>query len=404
MNVLKKINCFLNPVFFSYLIGGILSSLLIGYALSSILLVLFVLTSILYTLINKKNITLNLNLIFPVSLYCIFILSLFWSVDIQNTIKGLGRTVVLALVPLAFILIPVFTKRNLDLVFSIFTKTNVLLGLFFLFNAVIKYFSSKDSVVFTYHELVSVLDLNAIYVSFFFLFNFVYLLQKKNKKTWEKWSMFILFSLVFLLSSKMAIFCLLVLIAVYSVFFTNTRIVFVKNKFLIVLFILLTSLISGKVIERFLSESKSDVHEVFFIQQVNHTYPWTGTTIRALQLRFLFDQIKEDNILFNGFGLFASRENLTKRHIKLGTYPSYHDYNYHNMYAQMISELGLLGLSVLIVMLISNCYKSIKNRTFLFLSFSIIMLFWFFSESVLWVQRGLFFFIIFHCLLNRTKF
>ncbi|MCO4820745.1 MAG: O-antigen ligase family protein [Flavobacteriaceae bacterium] len=227
-------------------------------------------------------------------------------------------------------------------------------------------------------------------------------MEKKKKSNLDLFSLVVFLGMILLLSSKTIIVCLLLLIIIYFVFYKTSKKVLMGNKKIILIVVIVMISSSKYVIERFSSEMDSNFIEVLNVEKVNHTYAWTGSTIRLLQLRFLKEQIYENKIFLKGFGLFASRESLEKKHLQLGTYPTYHDYNYHNMYAQMLAELGLLGLLLLLTMLILNLSASVKKRSFLFFSFSLIMVIWFISESVLWVQKGLFMFIIIYCLLYRN--
>jgi hypothetical protein len=120
--------------------------------------------------------------------------------------------------------------------------------------------------------------------------------------------------------------------------------------------------------------------------------------------RILKEQLSQDNIILTGYGLFASRENLEQRHKNFNTYFGYHNYNYHNQYAQTISESGIIGLILLILLLGTNIYKAIRSHYFLFISFSILIILWFATESVLWVQRGVVFFSVFYCLFAHLDY
>ena len=62
---------------------------------------------------------------------------------------------------------------------------------------------------------------------------------------------------------------------------------------------------SKKGIERAVVEKASNIEEVWKSEKFNRIYPWTGTTIRLLQLRNLKNQIKDDKIFWTGFGLFG---------------------------------------------------------------------------------------------------
>ena len=203
MSVVNKIKAFINrQEFLSYLITLVLSTLLIGYAPSSIAMGVFVFFSVRYSVIHKNKIKVDITLILPILLYLLYGLTLFWSVNQSGTKIGLEKTVVLFVIPLTFGLLPKFSKKNYNIVFRYFTKINILFGLFFLIVAIVNFFKTRSLSVFTYHELVSVFNLSAIYVSLIFSISLFYLLSKKNKST--KDTILILFFLVLLLllSSK----------------------------------------------------------------------------------------------------------------------------------------------------------------------------------------------------------
>ncbi|WP_248724938.1 O-antigen ligase family protein [Seonamhaeicola sp. ML3] len=299
--------------------------------------------------------------------------------------------------------LPSLNSKDITKIFKIFTVSNLIFCKFFLFYAIYRFISTSNLAVFSYHELVSILDLNAIYVSVYFALNLIYIIQKSKKSRFDIWVAIVFLGFIILLSSKTIIACLLILLIIYSFLRSGFKKLFKKNIIVFIISSLIFLLISQHVVSRFISEGNSNIEEVLAMKDTNHTYPWTGTTIRLLQLRFLHNQIQEDNIFITGFGLFASRENLSNRHKSFGTYPGYHSYNYHNMYAQILSETGVLGFSILFGILLLNIVLSIQRKSYLFLSFSIIMTVWFLTESVLWVQRGLFFFIIIHCIFNKLQ-
>lgn len=396
----------LRPEFFPKQIALIFSTLLVGYAPSSIALGILTAFSIYYTVsVKKKEIVIQKELLWPVFIYSLFALTLLWTVNNSLTFKGLGRTVVLIVLPIAFTLIPKFTLKQTNLVLEYFTKANLAFGLFFVLNGVINYTQSKSLSVFTYHELVSVLDLNAIYVSTFFLISFTYLVSKQNKSRFDVISILFILGLIILLSSKMIFLVLIILFFSYIFFnkkktYSNSS----KSLFAILIAIAIVAITSWQVINRFIEEKTTNVEEIITSDKFGKVYPWTGTSIRLLQARIFYEQLEEDSIFWKGFGLFASRENVKKRHLEYNTYFVFHQYNYHNQYIQIFSEAGIFGLIILIIMLIINFIKAKKSRHFVFISFSIVIPLLFFSESFLWVHRGVLFFTLFYCLMHRTNF
>ena len=202
--------------FLMYLFGLSLSTLLLGQAPSSIGLGLFCLFSVRYCIINKIKTRFSFSFLLPIALYVFFVLSLFWTVDDHQTIKGLQRTITLAVIPFTFAIIPKVKPKNYHLVLSLFTYSNAIFGLFFIIVATVKYaFNSQGINVFTYHNLVSILDLNAVYVSMVFSIAFFYLLTLKNKSALQNSLIVFFLILIVLLSSKTIISVILFSIIVY---------------------------------------------------------------------------------------------------------------------------------------------------------------------------------------------
>lgn len=406
MSVKSKIRSVNNhDDFLSYMLALTLSTILVGYAPSSITLIVFCLFVIRHRLINKISFKLNTSSILLISLYLFCCVSYLWTVDQELSLKGMGRLPVLLVIPIIFAMIPKFTVKSFKIVLNGFTISNILLGLFFLVVAIINYIKLGDSTVFTYHDFVDVLNLNAIYVSVFFALSYFFLLSKKTKKRIDYLGLFFLGTTILLLSSKTIIAAFLIGNITYI--FTNNRFKSLNPSKTIGFFLIMISIAamtSHEVVERILTEKTTNFEEVLHREKFNKVYPWTGTSIRLLQLRNLKEQIEEDDVFWKGFGLFASRKNLRDRYIAFNLYPGYYGYNYHNMYAQILSELGIFGLLTLLVILGLGFIKSFKTKSFFMLMFYFLMTMVFITESFLWVHRGVFIFVIMNCLFHKTDF
>jgi hypothetical protein len=381
-----------------------LVTLPLGYAFSSILLGVFIFYAFLYMLLSIKTPRFEVALILPLLLYSLFCLSAIWTTDINLTLKGLSRTISLFLVPFAFGILPRIARDEYSIILNVFSKANVVFGLFFISTSIYRYSVSRNLDEITYHALVSNLGLNAVYVSAFFTVSFFFLIQRINKSKINLICAAFLFLMIVLLSSKVFVLILFLGLLVYVIKFKILRKIKIKKLIVVSLIGVLMSVFASKEILRRVSvESETNLKEVITRKTFNRVYPWTGTSIRLLQLRILREQIMEEKLFWNGFGLFASRNDLKIRHKSFNTYFGYHSYNYHNTYAQTLAETGIFGLLIIILMLAVNIFNAIKSDSFTFLMFSILTIFWFFTESVLWVQRGIFFFIVFYCLFNRIE-
>lgn len=401
----KVINVINHRDFLSYLLILSLSTLLIGYALSSIFLGVFIFFSIRHAVITKTKPSFNLRLVLPMVLYVFFVITIIWTVDVKLTLKGISRELPLLILPLVFSILPALKTINLFFILKRYTIANFVLALFFLFTAFLRFIDTWSFSEFTYHDLVLALELNAIYVSFYFLISLFYLLGKDNVSKFEMLLSVFFIGMLMLLSSKTAILILLcgLLLKGITHFVTEKKSI---KKAIIVgsLVIVVIGFMSRKIVDRVSVEMDTNISEVFTKEKFNQVYPWTGTSIRLLQLRILSEQIEEDHIFWTGYGLFASRNSLKERHEKYNTYIAYHTYNYHNQYAQTMADTGFIGLLILIVILLYNLKRAIQVKNYFYFMFFFTLCVLFISETLLWVHRGIFMFSIMYCLLCRTEF
>ncbi|WP_370477435.1 O-antigen ligase family protein [Tamlana flava] len=412
MSAITPINKIFNNNLSVYVVGLLLATLMLDYGFGSFSLVLLVFYS-LFKFFTKNNneVFFDYKLTFPVLLFLWFSVTYFWTIDKSLTLKGIGRISALFLVPFAFCFLPKFTRLEFFKILKAYTVVNFFLGIVFVITSLIRFLESRKLTEFTYHDLVSSFNLNAIYVSVFFSLSFFYLFLKPKKRIYEIVFLIFFLMMIVLLSSKTIIFCLLIgiiFIGWKKVKNRTPKLVEIVLTFLVICLIALlaTKEITKRVNEEFVinSDEKTNLLQVLEKDKFSQVYPWTGTSIRLFQLRLLKEQIETEHVFLNGFGLFASRIDLKKRHEQYGTYKGYHIYNYHNCYAQVLSETGIIGLLLFLFLLSSNIVFALKSNNLLFVFFSFVAPVWSFTESFLWVQRGIFFFIIFYCLFNRTEF
>ena len=389
---------------YALLIGLFLSFLPLGAAFSSITLAALGTFSAWQILKYRYKPKLTLAGILPIGLFTLFLLSLTWSIDIDLTKKGLGRMITLMLIPVMLWTMPEIKRVNRNFIFEVFTTANCLFGVLFLGTSLVNYFRTNSLSVLTYHDLVDVLDLNSIYISAYFLFSVAYLLSKKGKSLWDVLRTLFLSGMIVLLSSKMLILTGLFIFLIEIFIRKGFRQIKRPRVWIPVIVIAGLLYFSGsKVMSRFLDEQTTNIEEVLTTEKFKKVYPWTGTSFRALQLRILYEQTREESIFWKGFGLFASRVDVAKRHEQFNTYYTYHQYNYHNNYAQVFAESGIFGLLILLAMLVITFIKAYKRRDWHMAYFAIILSFLFLSESMMWVQRGLFFAVMIYSIMHRSE-
>lgn len=396
----------------------------LGYAFNSVSLGLL----IIITLINykKENINFDKYLIFPIALYLLMLLSFTWSIDKERTIAAISKELPLLLFPICFLLFRSFSEPEKHKIIKGFSYGMVAFSLFYLIKAAIRFFISQDTSVFFYHELVTK-DVNAIHVSVYMAVSFFYFLVKPIKTKFDKLALAILFLMVFLLSSKNIVVVFLGLLGFYYLFFSKTAKKLRLRNLILILVLLFSLPFIGKVKERFKQEyetimTDSSVNDVISkgsekVYNVSIKQAWTnetfkpndffpGTAFRVYQFRIFIEFMQEEAIFWSGFGLDASYSKIEEKgvqyHLFLGdeNQEGYQKMNFHNQYIQIFAELGVFGFLLLLIMLALSIRNAIDSKNYLHIAFSVLMISLFFTESFLWRQRGITFFIVMYCILN----
>ena len=230
----------------------------LGHAVNSFAVALFILAAILSS--KKSEIKLESVFILPIFLYLLMALSLSWSLNTSDTLKALGKVVPIALIPIAFIIMPTFAESSKQKFLKYYSYGISISSFLLLAKAVIRYFIFGNSDVFFYHELVTK-EVNAIHVSVFVAMAFFYFLKIKSKLWIDRICMLILVIFILLLSSKNIIVVFIMLTVAFELcnFFRNKR----KSYILLLLIpvgfsvLFFTTNISDRFLIEFQSNEKS---------------------------------------------------------------------------------------------------------------------------------------------------
>lgn len=395
-------------------------------AINNILLGVFVISSFFY--IRRNKMIFSWAYLLPMLLFLWMCFSYLWSIDKERTLSAIPKEIALLLVPIAFLLIPSFTKEQRDKLIKYYSYTMLFFVLFFLIRAVLRFILTKETSVFFYHGPDNETDtglvprlLNAIHVSVYVAIAFFYFFIKEHKNKIERLASLLLFVFVLLLASKniILVFVLLILI---QIFFYSKMANRLRLRNLTLILILLGIILSfGKIKERFLIEFTSNteksishnvkvnnelgvnnvsIYEAWNNKKFTHNDFFPGTSFRVYQFRMFKDFLDEEPIFWKGFGLNASLNKLLEKEKQYNLYPGYGTFNFHNQYVQNFAELGAIGFVLLLIILIINTKKAFNSKDFMHIAFAILMLSLFLTESFLWRQRGVVFFTTFYCLFN----
>jgi O-antigen ligase len=408
-----------NKTLLVYLLTAMLITLPMKYIIGSLTGVIF----LIFTLVKskKEDFSIPKVLLLPMLLYALMLMSLFWTIESKQTIKGLQKEVLFLLIPLAFCGLPKITRNQVKKVLNYYSFAMVVFAIFYLLKAIVKFVASGNKKVFFYHELVT-LEVNAIYVAVFASLAMFCLLAKKEKSIVDKTGFSILIVLIFLLSSKNIIIVDLAMIIIYYFFFSTvsrrtkrlilstvvivsiSAVIFIKpvrDRFMIEFETILVDSSLKKTTE----ENQGPIYNISLKQawsqdkfQQNDFFP--GAAFRFFQIRIFKEMLQEENIFFTGFGLDASQNKIKEKVKEHNLYPDYGEFNFHNEYIQIFSELGVFGFLLVISMLVVTIRKGIINKDFIHIAFSVTMIVLFLTESFLSRQRGIIFFIILYCMFN----
>jgi O-antigen ligase len=350
--------------------------------------------------------------------------SLIWTVNFDETLSGLKKSVIFLLIPAAFLVIPKLSKVQVSKIIRLFSFSMVLYAIYFFIAAIIKFSVAQNAAVFFFHELVSV-ELNAIYMATFASLAMFYFVSIENKNSIERLAMFTLLLFVFLLSSRSIFFIDLILIIFYYIFFSKTHEgVKIITVFAFILFLIISVASSQEIKDRLLSKSETafvdnilnkniteeeerennvTIQEAWSKSEFQQNNFFPGTALRVFQVRVFKEMLDEKDIFFTGFGLGASQPEIEKKVEEHQLFLGYKVFNFHNQYIQTFAELGVFGFLILVLMLLINLKNAIYNKNFLHLVFALTMIILLLTESMFCRQRGIVFFIILYCVFNATE-
>jgi hypothetical protein len=198
----------------------VLLTIPLSYAINSIAMGLFAVTTLFY--VKKSNFKIDKTLVLLVFLYLLMAVSLSWSHDLNASINALSKELPLLIFALSFMTFSSFDESKKQMVLKYYSFGMFLYLIFFLTKAVVRFIITRDISVFFYHELVTE-DLNAIHVSVYMTVAFFYFYAKELRSKFDSIISFLLAVFIFLLSSKNIVVVFILLVVIFELFYSKKK-------------------------------------------------------------------------------------------------------------------------------------------------------------------------------------
>jgi O-antigen ligase len=377
--------------------GLFLSTIIFKYAVGNIFLGIM-LSLFLVQLLQNKTFIFKRSLL-PIFIYFLWgVVSLFWTTDFSNTIKGISSTFPLIIIPILISQYPEFDLDDLTKSIRIFSIALLLYFLVCFINASFLFLNDKLYAHFFYHDLVSVFNNNAIYISLAvsvcILFNYSF--QNKTKKDYFIIALLVFFLLV--LSSKNIIITTFLLILSSLYINKENRKSFFLMIVVFVVIVLFLTLSENPIKQRFLNELNFNIPYIWLGQDF-YNYNFSGFEIRLFQWRLMKEMIVNNQVGILGLGLNNVNYLLEQYFSYYNLYKGYFYINFHNQYLQTLAELGFVGLGLLLNVFLGLIYMVFSYKNIYGLVFILIFMSAFFTESFLCRQKGIFLFTTIYSLI-----
>jgi O-antigen ligase len=402
-------------------------------AINNIALLFFVVSALTYGKYYHLKSTSLVSILIFIVLSC----SYFWSIDPENTLKNIPRAIFFLVIPMAFTFLKPFSASRKETILKSYAYGMLVLVIFFLARALVRFLFSQNPEVFFYHgasyEVNQGLvpkELNAIHVSVFVSLAYFILLYQSAKNKFDYLVLGVFTIFIVLLSSKNIIIIFGLLNLIYIFYFSTSAYKMRLRNLLIFVGLVGVFLSFTKIKDRIAIEfadhsTKSVSHHVIHnipesvnILSIREAWEkktftpndyFPGTAFRVYQFRLFLDFLKEDQIFWKGFGYEAAQSKIQEKGKQYNVFlgddiqEGYQQKNFHNQFIQIFAESGVIGLLLLLLMLAFLLRQGIQHKDFLTITFVVLMISVFLTESFLWRQRGMVFFVTFYCLFLSNK-
>ena len=362
-----------------------------------------------------QNASKNLYVILLWLLFLLYIISAFFSKNQHEGFAIIERKASFIILPLLIFAFPV-SISEIKKICKLFV-----LGVILAFIICIGYafyqvlFNSRELALFFYQKLTTVLSMNAVYMASYCIIalHIVLYFSKEYHIVLVLIVSVLLIIFCVLLNSKMMLVCLCLGLIIFA-FKKLSRLKALLTSSIILASMFFIGVGVPKVKERITLEVNSNMS---VIKQDTFRYdtPFTGTSLRLVFWRFSKEIIKENNGWLMGAHTGDFQDLLNEKYKRNGIYTGnlelkdtgYLGYGPHNQYIEVLLSLGIIGLIIFLILLILYLKKAWVTNNYLALQCILLFLFFFITESVLSVNKGvvvfLFFTLLFYNINTHSK-
>jgi O-antigen ligase len=349
---------------------------------------------------------------FPAILYLVTMIGTIYTVDKDRALDDWEKQLALLLLPFIFSVCSLDLKKYRMALLKAFGLTSVAVILYCFWDAIhaIEYnklpLGILFSTAFSSHNFSAPLELHATYLSMYSALSFTAFLlllidaQSILHKVLYGLGCFVLLAGIFQLSSRSVFIAMLLIVLILCPFVLVAKAR--RRKFMMVLYSSAIACLGACV---FMGLFKSP-----FMMSAEQELTVNRQSLfqsRATRWKCAIELIGQSPLVGRGSG--SEKRILKEEYFKEHLYNSYvHELDAHNEYLSFLLKSGLLGLGCYLAVLYGGFRQAVAGRDFIFCSFLVLVTVVSFSENILDVNKGIFFFgfffSFFMCELNvETK-
>jgi O-antigen ligase len=208
--------------------------------------------------------------------------------------------------------------------------------------AMVHFVQASDAQVFFYHSLSATLGINAVFFSAYILMGLLFLLSGAAPAGRERVLLTVLFTaMMILLASKLLMFMLVVVFAVYL---WQYRLAMPRGRLLGLLILV----VMGTGMVAFTNNPVAGRYKAILPGEQQAKPGFNGVSLRLFIWRNARDILSREHAWLWGISSGDSQDRLNQSYLDAGMSEGYLDYNFHNEYIEVLVDDGLLGLLVLL--------------------------------------------------------